>query len=322
MIKDLQSKFAAHLEKWELPSTPAGLYQPISYLLGIGGKRVRPVLAILGNKLVGGNGDQAMPVATAVEVFHNFTLMHDDIMDNAPVRRGKTTVHEKWDVNTAILSGDVMLVKAYQELSHLEPEVLPVVFEIFNETAVGVCEGQQMDMNFETQADVSIDQYLQMIGLKTAVLLSGALRMGAAVAGASRSQLDALHTFGFHIGRAFQLQDDYLDAFGDPDKVGKMVGGDIVANKQTFLLLKCLELCNEQQRIELQSLMNDRSLPAAQKVQQVKAIFLATGVDKASAAAMDKEYEIAVSAIAQMEGDQQIKAVLLGLADQLMNRVS
>lgn len=216
---------------------PISLYEPISYTMALGGKRVRPALLLMANDLFGGTANRALNAALAIEIFHNFTLVHDDIMDNAPVRRGKPTVFKKWNVPTAILSGDVMLVEAYQLLCDYEPELLPHLLKLFNKTAVEVCEGQQYDMLFENASDVSIDDYLKMIELKTAVLLGASLKMGALIAKATRNDAQHLYEFGKNIGVAFQLMDDILDVYGDPKKFGKQVGGDILANKKNILII-------------------------------------------------------------------------------------
>lgn len=216
---------------------PRGLYEPIAYALAAGGKRLRPQLAILGAQVFGANKKVVMPAAQALEVFHNFTLLHDDVMDHASVRRGRPTVHVKWNENTAILSGDQMLIEAYKCLERLPKDKLPKVLQLFNKMATEVCEGQQYDVDFEHQTDVTLDDYLQMIRLKTAVLLATALHIGAYLAGATKKQQQALYEYGIHIGLAFQIQDDLLDCFGDPATFGKAIGGDIAENKKTFLWL-------------------------------------------------------------------------------------
>ena len=246
-LEDLQSIISEAVQKLDFPGYPAKLYEPISYILSLGGKRMRPALLLMACELFGGDVNKAISPALAIEVFHNFTLMHDDIMDNAPLRRGKTTVHERWNKNVAILSGDVMLIEGYKLMMQVEDRLLRPILDIFNTTAVGVCEGQQLDMEFETRDVVDINEYINMIRLKTAVVLGGALKIGALIGGAPAKDADLLSQFGVQLGVAFQLQDDILDVYGDPEKFGKQVGGDIISNKKTFLLIKALELAKGEQ---------------------------------------------------------------------------
>src|ERR1700761_9383330 len=246
-LEDLQAIISDAVKKLAFPEYPAALYEPISYILSIGGKRMRPALLLMACDLFGGDVDDALAPALAIEVFHNFTLMHDDIMDNAPLRRGRTTVHERWNKNVAILSGDVMLIEGYKLMMQVKDHLLRQILDIFNNTAVDVCEGQQIDMEFEQRNDVTIKEYINMIRLKTAVVLGGALKIGALLGGASTKDANLLADFGVNLGLAFQLQDDILDVYGNPEKFGKQVGGDIIANKKTYLLLKALELADETQ---------------------------------------------------------------------------
>jgi geranylgeranyl diphosphate synthase type II len=241
-IFDLQQLIETAITKVDYPQHPARLYDPIRYIMRFGGKRIRPVLLLLSSELFNKDKTIAIEAALAIETFHNFTLVHDDIMDNAPLRRGKDTVHIKWGVNNAILSGDVMMVEANKHLTNLDSSVLKAALQCFNTTAQGVCEGQQLDMEFEERNDVSISEYINMIRLKTAVLVGGSMKLGAIVGGASEVDADLLYQFGENFGIAFQLQDDILDVYGDPAKFGKQVGGDIISNKQTFLLLKLKEV--------------------------------------------------------------------------------
>jgi len=241
-LEDLQAIIGEAVKKLNFPEYPAALYEPISYILSLGGKRMRPALLLMACDLFGGNIEEAIPPALAIEVFHNFTLMHDDIMDNAPLRRGHTTVHERWNKNVGILSGDVMLIEGYKLMMQVKEHLLRPILDIFNTTAVGVCEGQQLDMEFEERHTVSINEYLEMIRLKTAVVLGGALKIGALIGGAILKDAELLSSFGEHLGIAFQLQDDILDVYGDPEKFGKQVGGDIISNKKTYLLIKAQEL--------------------------------------------------------------------------------
>ncbi len=302
--------------------SPAELYEPVSYFMSLGGKRMRPVLTLLACDLFGGKEDNAINAAIAIELFHNFTLVHDDIMDNAPVRRGKTTVHEKWNTNIAILSGDVIMVKAYEELCKSNTEVLPRILEVFNSTAIEVCEGQQLDMNFEELDAVSIDDYINMIKLKTSVLLAGSLKIGALLGGATEKESDKLYEFGKNIGIAFQLQDDILDVFGEKAKVGKQVGGDIVANKKTFLLLKALELAKEKPSLlnELNSWMKGEDVSLDDKVGAVTNIFMQLDVQRLAKLEMDKYYKKALVMLDSVDVPKSKKQDLLSLADNLMQR--
>lgn len=243
-ISQLQSLINQAIADSKYPQTPKELYEPLSYLMGLGGKRMRPVSLLMACNLFTDDIRKAVKPALAIEMFHNFTLMHDDIMDNAPLRRGKATVQNKWNNNVAILSGDVMLVEAYKLIMQVDLSILPDVLRIFNDTAVGVCEGQQIDMNFENMENVTETDYLNMIRLKTAVLLAAALKIGALVGGSSTKDAELLYTFGINLGLAFQLHDDILDVYGDPEKFGKQVGGDIIANKKTFMLIKAKELAS------------------------------------------------------------------------------
>lgn len=272
-INQLQEIINREVDHLEFPTYPADLYEPIKYILALGGKRIRPALLMMSCDMFGGDVQQAVPPALAIEVFHNFTLMHDDIMDNAPLRRGKVTVHEKWNKNVAILSGDVMLVKGYELMMNVEDRLLRPIMNIFNETAVGVCEGQQIDMEFETRSDVSISEYINMIRLKTAVVLGGALKIGALIGGSTPEDALLLQTFGEQLGVAFQLQDDILDVYGDPEKFGKQVGGDILSNKKTFLQIKALELADEQQAVELGKWFAGIQFDPKEKIEAVTAIY-------------------------------------------------
>jgi geranylgeranyl diphosphate synthase, type II len=274
-LPELQERLARFAAAHPFPAEPAELYIPCEYMMSLGGKRLRPALALLAAELFSDLPDDALPVAWAVEIFHNFTLMHDDIMDAAPLRRGKTTVHTKWNVNTGILSGDVMLIFAYQLLAAVPNPALALdLIRIFNRVATGVCEGQQLDMNFETRPDVSLPEYLRMIELKTAVLLGGAMEMGALCAGADRATADHLYEFGRLAGVAFQIQDDLLDTYGDPAKFGKQVGGDILQNKKTYLVLKTFEIAPPEDRAALYQWMQTTTVAdPAEKVAAVRSIF-------------------------------------------------
>lgn len=276
-FEDLSKQFSDRFNTSHFPQQPSSLYDPNRYFLQLGGKRIRPVLCLMGNELIGDITEDAWHVATAIELFHNFTLIHDDIMDKAPLRRGMPTVHEKYEESTALLAGDVMLVTAYEYLNQISTQYSKKIFQLFNKTAKEVCEGQQLDMDFEKQKNVSLDEYLNMISLKTSVLLAASLKMGAILGGALERNQNLLYEFGRKLGLAFQVQDDYLDAFGDPEKFGKQVGGDIKANKKTFLLIHTLETASPSQKEEMEQLMqsNDDS-----KIDKVLSIFRQCKVDQ------------------------------------------
>lgn len=271
---ELQQIFRAYLEDNKFTKPPEKLYTPVDYIMGLGGKRLRPILVLMSTQMFQKDLERALPIALAVETFHNFSLVHDDIMDEAPLRRGQATVHQKYNTNTGILSGDVMLIYAYKYLSKGDNSIkIAQLVHAFNRIAIEVCEGQQYDMNFEEQEDVTIDAYLKMIELKTAALIGGSLELGAIVANASAQDIDELNQFGRNIGIAFQLQDDYLDTFGDPQKFGKKVGGDIIQNKKTFLLLKALELASSPVKQKLINAMQSTQLSEKEKVKTVTEIF-------------------------------------------------
>ncbi len=265
----LSQKFALHFEQRHFPAEPASLYGPNEYFLRMGGKRIRPVLCLMGNELFDEIRPDAWEVATAIELFHNFTLIHDDIMDKAPLRRGMETIHRKYGHNTALLAGDVMLVAAYEYISKIDSACLQPILLLFNQTAKEVCEGQQGDMDFERKESVQLVEYLTMIELKTSVLLAASLKMGSILGGAGERNQNLLYEFGKKLGVAFQVQDDYLDAFGDPGKFGKQVGGDILANKKTFLLIHALESSPASSRKELQRILKTESHDKVEKVLQI-----------------------------------------------------
>lgn len=275
-FEQLLQQFNTHFDTYRFPASPASLYEPNTYFLGLGGKRVRPVLCLMGNELFDEVHANTWQVATAIELFHNFTLIHDDIMDKAPLRRGQPTVPNKYGENTAILSGDVMLIAAYDLLSQVDLTFIKPIQHIFNSTAREVCEGQQWDMDFESTPEVSLAQYLHMIELKTSVLLAASLKMGAILGGAGERNQGLLYDFGRKLGLAFQLQDDYLDAFGDPARFGKQVGGDILANKKTFLLIHALETASSTQHAQILELLHTNP---EDKVARMLELFRACGVD-------------------------------------------
>lgn len=281
---------------------------------------MRPVLTLMAAEIFDADCRKALPAAIAVEMFHNFSLVHDDIMDDAPLRRGHQTVHEKWDVNTAILSGDAMLILAYQYFEEYEPQVFRALAKLFSKTAIEVCEGQQWDVDFETRSDVSIPEYLKMIEYKTAVLVGAAMKMGGIVAGTSVANCDAIYDFGLNLGIAFQLQDDYLDAFGDPDTFGKQVGGDIIENKKTYLYLKALELSNDFERKNLEQWFSVQPEDSSDKVAAVKNIFRHSGADNATRSAIELYTKKAFATLQQMDISDDKKAMLQNFGESLMGR--
>ncbi len=311
------SFFEQEVHKHTFPSKPSNLYDPLRYFMGLGGKRVRPLLTLIAAELFGTPKEDVVHAALAIEFFHNFSLIHDDIMDEAPLRRGKVTVHEKWNTNCAILSGDVLLVNAYQQLSFSQAKYLKEVLEIFNQVAVEVCEGQQLDMDFETMSldAVSIDEYIEMIRLKTSVLLGGALKIGAVLAGTDNINAQLIYTFGENLGVAFQIQDDILDLFGDPEKFGKQIGGDIISNKKTFLVLNAVK---KGKKNEIESILNitDKTL----KVTTAKLKIQEWGVLEDVKKEKQKYYQIAMNALNEINVDESMKHDLRALANQLIDR--
>lgn len=313
-----QSLIEEGLLSLQLPSSPANLYDPIRYMLSIGGKRMRPVLLLMGAEMFGVGNQQALAPALGIEVFHNFTLLHDDIMDKAPLRRGKATVHEKWSPDIAILSGDTMFVKSCQLMMQVPSSVMPAVMSLFFKTAMEVCEGQQLDMDFQSMPVVSIDQYLNMIRLKTAVLLGGSLGVGALIGNASAEDVQHLYDFGVNLGVAFQLQDDILDVYGDAEKFGKQVGGDILANKKTFLLLTALELADGDAETELKHWLAKDG--GDDKVIAVTGIFNRLGILQRAQQKMDDLYREAMQHLDAIPVPQERKSMLRDLAMMLMQR--
>ena len=276
-FEELAKEFTAFFNVRHFPEIPASLYDPCQYFLQLGGKRIRPIMCLMGNELFGEISPDAFKIATAIELFHNFTLIHDDIMDKAPLRRGMQTVHTKYDESTALLSGDVMVIQAYEYINKIRTNNIHKILSLFNKTARQVCEGQQLDMDFEKKDTVALNDYLNMIGLKTSVLMAASLQLGAILGGAGESNAKHLYEFGLNLGLAFQVQDDYLDAFGDPEKFGKQLGGDIVANKKTFLMIHALEAATAGQKEELQNLMIVNS---GDKVKKVLAIYKNCRIDE------------------------------------------
>lgn len=319
-IENYQKAFLESLKDFEVTKDPQSLYEPINYILSLGGKRLRPVLTLMTCDIFNADYKQAMNAALAVEVFHNFSLIHDDIMDEAPLRRGQETVHKKWDLNTGILSGDAMLILAYQLFEHYTPNVFQSLAKLFSKTALEVCEGQQYDMDFETRDDVTIPEYLQMIEYKTAVLVGAAMKMGAIVAEASDEDQNAIYEFGKNLGIAFQLQDDYLDAFGNPETFGKQIGGDIIENKKTYLYLKALELSDDTQKEELRHLYSLNPKDNTDKIEIVKSIFEASGSSNASKAAIELYTNKAFTVLETLSISEANKTVLRNFGTALMTR--
>ena len=320
MIDSLQQTFLLHLQDSSLPSTPAALYDPVDYILHLGGKRIRPLLTLMAAEAAGADLEQALPAARAIEVFHNFSLVHDDIMDEAPLRRGKATVHEKWDSNTAILSGDVMLVLAYEALNAYPSPLFKSLTQLFSKTAREVCEGQQYDMDFPQQAAVSQAQYLEMIRLKTAVLLGCALQMGAMIGGLSSQESQPFYDYGILLGLAFQLQDDYLDAFGDPATFGKQVGGDIIENKKTMLYILTMEKGTASMKRQLRDWCSQQVADPSEKVAAVKALFKAAKADRAIQLLIKEYTDNALSKVTLFPIEEQQKERFRKFAQALMER--
>jgi geranylgeranyl diphosphate synthase type II len=319
-LQDLQILIDKAVTKLKYPVYPAELYEPIYYILSMGGKRMRPALLLMACDLFGGDVEKALSPALAIEVFHNFTLMHDDIMDNAPLRRGKVTVHEKWNKNAAILSGDVMLIEGYKLMMQVEDRLLRVILDIFNDTAVGVCEGQQLDMDFENRNDVKVDEYIYMIKLKTAVVLGGALKIGSILGGADMKDAELIAEFGENLGLAFQLQDDILDVYGSPEKFGKQVGGDIISNKKTYLLIRSLELANTSQKAELNKWLGANEFDNQEKVEAVTAIYNSVQVKQYAETTMHTYADKAFEALEKINLPEENKQYLRDFADSLMVR--
>lgn len=299
---------------------PEQLYTPISYILSLGGKRLRPVLTLMSGEFFGATIKDCIQAALAVELFHNFSLIHDDIMDDAPLRRGQPTVHEKWNVNIGILSGDAMLIMAYQLFESYPPHLFQELAKLFSKTAIEVCEGQQYDIEFETRDDVTVDEYLMMINFKTAVLVGASLKMGAIIAEASEASKEAIYNFGRKLGIAFQLQDDYLDAFGDPKRFGKQVGGDILAHKKTYLYLAALELSSSTQKEELLRWFNSPDDKTNEKVSAVKELFEATGASQAIQKKIEAYTQEAFAVLSNIDLPSDKKELLKEFGVWLMNR--
>jgi geranylgeranyl diphosphate synthase type II len=319
-IHQYQEFFIAYLKKQKINKEPKSLYEPIDYILSLGGKRMRPVLTLMTADIFGSDYKNALPAAMAVEVFHNFSLVHDDIMDDAPLRRGQQTVHEKWNLNTGILSGDAMLILAYQYFEQYQPVVFKDLAKLFSKTALEVCEGQQWDVDFEARTDVTIPEYLKMIEYKTAVLVAAAMKMGAIIAETSEENADLIYDFGLHLGLAFQLQDDYLDAFGDPETFGKQVGGDIIENKKTYLYLKAIEFSSPEKSTQLKALFATQLENNIEKIELVKLIFNESGASKATQEAIEMYTFKAFETLDKMTISEEKKSILKTFGENLMGR--
>jgi geranylgeranyl diphosphate synthase, type II len=319
-LENLQQIIKDRLDKLNFNQKPNELYDPINYILDLGGKRLRPALCLLACELFDGDIQQAISPALGIEIFHNFTLLHDDIMDEAPIRRGKPTVHIKWNPNVAILSGDTMMALAYEYIMKAPKEIQKEVFSVFNKTAIEVCEGQQYDMNFETQEEVSISDYLEMIRLKTAVLLAGSLKIGAIIGDANNQDAENLYLFGEKLGVAFQLKDDLLDAFSDENKFGKKTGGDIVTNKKTFLYLKAFEMADGKNIELLQVYFQNDFIDNSEKIARVKKIYRELGIEAATKKEIELYYNMALNYLDKVNVSPEKKSEILKFAYQLKQR--
>jgi len=320
--EDLLTAVNEALERENFHRFPQELYEPITYIFSLGGKRIRPVMLLMTVNMYDGDIQQAMPAALGLEIFHNFSLVHDDIMDRAHLRRGKSTVHEKWNANTAILSGDTMLVKAYEQFLKLPEPFIKPALSVFNLTATGVCEGQQMDMNFEEKNDVTVPEYLEMIRLKTAVLIGAAFKLGSLVAGASEEDQQQLFDFGIYTGLLFQLKDDLLDTYGESEVFGKKQFGDIVNNKKTFLYLKALEHTRGKDRKKFTELYSNTSIDPDVKVRKVMKYFDAADVKKQTEEKINEQYRLAQQAFNSLALDQSKKETIRSYTEMLVGRKS
>ena len=319
---ELSKLFEQKFNSRHFPTHTPTLYEPAQYILQLGGKRIRPVCVLMGNELFGEINPDSYEVATAIELFHNFSLIHDDIMDKAPLRRGMETVHTKYGDSTALLAGDVMLVQSYEYLNKIKRDYSQRIFQVFNDTAKAVCEGQQLDMDFEKRSVVSLEEYVNMISLKTSVLLAASLQLGAILGGAGQGNQQHLYEFGKNLGIAFQVQDDFLDAFGDPDKFGKQLGGDILANKKTFLMIHAMEVASDNQKEELSILMQTSNIDPTEKIYKVLSIFRDCKVDEWAVALKEKYVQIALQHLDETAVLLVRKKPLMELTEYLIQRES
>ena len=318
--QQLLDKVNAYLKQMPYSRPPKGLYEPIAYELDLGGKRVRPVLMLMGYNLYREDVDTILPQAAGLETYHNHTLLHDDVMDHADMRRGKPTVHNVWDENTAILSGDAMLILAYRLMAQCPADKLPQVLGIFTETTMEICEGQQWDMEFEKRMDVKVDEYVEMIRLKTSVLLAAALKIGACLAGAPEEDARKLYDFGMKMGLAFQLQDDWLDVYGDPKVFGKNIGGDILCNKKTYMLITALQQADDAQRAELEGWISATNYEPAEKIAAVTHLYNKVGVGERCMERVEAYYNEGLAVLDSVALPAERKQVLKAFACSLMNR--
>jgi geranylgeranyl diphosphate synthase type II len=319
-LEDARLRIEQKLIETSFPEEPALLYAPVRYILSNGGKRIRPALVVLGANVFTDDITPSLDPAIAIEIFHNFTLLHDDLMDNSKIRRGRATVHEKWNSNIAILSGDAMSIISNQFVSKVKPEILPQVLEVFNRTAVEVCEGQMMDMAFEEREDVTVDEYIRMIELKTSVLIAASLQIGAFTGGADKAQAFELYEFGRQLGIAFQLQDDLLDSYGDTEKFGKKVGNDILANKKTYLMISAMERSNEEDRARLKDWLNKENFDPEEKVREIKKIFDTCGIKELTFQKINEYFDAALNELDKIDVPDSRKKVLRDFSDNLMKR--
>ena len=319
-IKTLQEKFRDYLAKQDFFADPKELYEPIVYTMNIGGKRLRPVLLMLACDMYGGDLQKAMSPAVGLEMFHNFTLVHDDIMDKAPIRRNMETVYKKWNTNIGILSGDTMFAIAFKYMMRVDDDLITTVMEVFNQTAIEVCEGQQYDLNFETVGDISLANYMHMIKLKTAVLIGASLQTGAIIARAPRKEAEMIYQFGLNTGMVFQLVDDLLDTFGDEKTFGKRPGGDIKENKKTYLFLKGYELANEKQKADLDYLFSDKTINQTEKFQKVKAIWEELNLADYLRAEVQKYHKAAIENLNSLNANDEHIKVLRDYSNSLVER--
>lgn len=320
LITELREKFNKYLKSQEFTQSPKELYEPNNYFLNIGGKRMRPVLVLLGAHLYDKNYEDALPAAIAIEYFHNFSLIHDDIMDDAPIRRGQLTVHEKFDANTAILSGDALLVYAYKYLSQVPEKHFKKIFDTFNKTAIEVCEGQQLDMNFETQKNVKEEDYLNMICLKTSVVLAAGLKIGALIGNSTLDDAQLLYQYAINLGIAFQIQDDILDCYGEESLIGKQLGGDIIQNKKTILLIRALEASKQAQDNSLIRLLEDEEISKELKVEKVLSIYKKYHIKESIENLRNSYINIALEHLEKTSLPEDRKTILKYLVDYLVNR--
>ena len=318
----LTEKIEKYLSNISYPTQPEGLYEPISYVLSMGGKRLRPTLLLLSYSLFKDDIDTALPLAIGLETYHNHTLLHDDLMDNADVRRGKPTVHKKWDANTAVLSGDAMLIIAFRHFIEARCEGKEQILKLFANTALEICEGQQYDVNFERRTDVTESEYMEMIRLKTSVLLACAAKAGALAAGASPEDADTLYRFAEKMGLAFQVQDDWLDVYGDPKVFGKKIGGDILCGKKTYLLINALNRADAADKQRLLALLADSEMPAGEKIAAVTHIYDALGISQLTLQTIDNLYKEALAALDALALPAERIAPLRQYAGSLLGRKS